>query len=201
MIKNEFVAPKYITKNLILREVEMSDALDFFSYACRDDVGPTAGWKPHRSISDTKAIIAMFRQKKYENQLPTLAITLKETGEMIGTLELHSYESGYKAELGYSLNPLYQGKGYATEASFKALEWGFDRLGLSRIECSMYITNIKSKHICERLHMTFEGIKKKGYKLYDGSLHDIYCYAITDDEYYSVEYQTFLKGEKENYGL
>ena len=32
-------------------------------------------------------------------------------------------------------------------------------------------------------------IRKKGYQLYDGTFHDIRCYAITDDEYFSKEYQ------------
>lgn len=197
----EIVCPIYETKNLLLREIDMDDAFDFFRYACRDDVGPTAGWRPHRTISDTKAIIAMFRQSKYEKKLPTLAIVLKETNEMIGTLELHSYIPGYKAELGYSLNPEYWGNGYATEASFKALEWGFKELGLSRIECTMYTNNERSKKVVERLHFNFEGVRKKGYRLYDGTLHDINCYSITDDEYYSLDYQKYIKGVSEKYGL
>lgn len=200
-MKKFYNVPYFETKNLIIREIELSDAPFFFRYACRDDVGPYAGWRPHKTISDTKAVISMFRQKKYEGQLPTLAIILKEFNVMIGTLELHSYEPGYKAELGYSINPDYTNFGFATEASFKALEWGFRELGLSRIECTMYVNNLASKKVCEKLRLNYEGIRKKGYKLYDGTLHDIYAYAITDDEYYSKEYQEFLKEEKDIYGL
>ena len=36
------------------------------------------------------------------------------------------------------------------------------------------------------------GAIKKGYQLYDGSLHDIKCYAITDDEYFSNRYQKLI---------
>jgi len=197
----EFEAPYFETKNLILREVELDDAFDFFTYACTDSVGPNAGWRPHRSVNESKAILAMFRQKKYENQLPTLAIILKSENKMIGTLELHSYISKYKAELGYSINPDYAGKGYATEASFKALEWAFDLLDLVRVDCEMYTNNIASQRVCEKLHFTYEGLKKKGYQLYDGSIHDVYCFGLTDSEYYSNEYQKLLKGDKIKYGL
>ena len=201
MIGNVRKAPKFETKNLIIREIELKDAIDFFVYACRDDVGPTAGWRPHRNISDTKAVISLFREKKYDGQLPTLAIILKENNQMIGTLELHSYEEGFKAELGYSINPEYANRGFATEASFKALEWGFDILGLERIECTMYVSNIASKKVSEKLHLTYEGIRKKGYRLYDGTFHDIYAYAITKEEYYSDDYREFIKEVSSKYGL
>ena len=118
---------------------------------------------------------------------------LKEENKMIGTLELHTYVRGYKAELGYSINPNYQGKGYATEASIEAIVWGFEELGLSRIECTTYTYNIPSQKVCKKLGFTYEGVRKKGYQLYDGSLHDIKCYAITDDEYFSSKYQKIIQ--------
>ena len=78
-------------------------------------------------------------------------VILKEENKMIGTLELHTYFRGFKAELGYSINPRYQGKGYATEAAIEAIIWGFEDLGLARIECATYTHNISSQKVLEHL--------------------------------------------------
>ena len=109
---------------------------------------------------------------------------LKENGKMIGTAELHTYFPNFKAELGYTINPNYWGNGFALEASCAIIDWGFNDLNLKRIECCSYIENKQSQRVCEKLGLTYEGIRKKGYQLYDGSIHDLICYSITDDEYY-----------------
>ena len=181
------------TKRLILREIELSDCYDMFEYAKLPYFGPTAGWQPHRSVGETQTIIKLFRDKKKYGQLGTFAVVLKEENKMIGTLELHTYIRGFKAELGYSINPKYQGNGYATEAAIEALRWGFDELKLHRIECSTYVTNIASQRVCEKLKIPFEGIRKNGYQLYDGTIHDVKCYAITDYLFYSTSYQKYLE--------
>lgn len=184
--------PVIETKRLILREIQLNDCVDMFEYAQLPDFGPLAGWQSHRSVAETRSIIQLFIDKKKYGQLGTFAVILKEENKMIGTLELHTYFRGFKAELGYSINPRYQGKGYATEAAIEAIIWGFEDLGLARIECATYTHNISSQKVCEKLHFTYEGIRKKGYQLYDGSLHDIKCYGITEDEYFSNYYQKII---------
>lgn len=184
------------TKRLLLREIRLSDCNDMYEYACLPGFGPMAGWQPHRTVGETKSIIQLFLDKKKYGQLGTFAVVLKENNKMIGTLELHTYLRGFKAELGYSINPKYQGNGYATEAAIEAIIWGFEDLGLARIECTMYTHNFSSQKVCKKLNFEYEGIRKKGYQLYDGSLHDLKCYAITDDEYFSNSYQKFISDIK-----
>ena len=178
--------PVIETSRLFLREIRPTDYIDMFEYAQLQNVGPVAGWEPHRSVSDTKSVIQMFRDKKKYGQLPTFAIIHKAENRMIGTVELHTYVRGYKAELGYTVNPNYWGKGYAYEAAKAIIRWGFNYLGLKRIECSTFVTNNQSKRICEKLKLTYEGIRKNGYMLYDGSIHDVYAYALTDEEFQTI---------------
>ncbi len=178
--------PLLETERLYLREVEESDTYDMYEYAQLPNVGPVAGWEPHISPSYTKSVIKMFRNKYQYGQLGVFAIVLKSTGKMIGTVELHTYVKGHKAELGYTVSPYFWGNGYAYEASKAVIAWGFDELMLKRIECSAYTTNFQSNRVCEKLKLTYEGIKRKGYMLYDGSVHDVSCYSITDDDFYSM---------------
>ncbi len=176
--------PVIYTDRLILREVDQCDAYDMYEYAHLPFVGPSAGWEPHTNINHTREIINLFQQKKNYGQLGVYSIVLKENSKMIGTCELHTYTPNFKAELGYTINPNYWGNGYALEASKAMLDWGFNKLNLKRIECLAFIDNKQSSKVCEKLGLTYEGIRKKAYQLYDGSIGDLRCYAITDDEYY-----------------
>lgn len=176
--------PLIETPRLILREIYLYDVYDMYEYAKLPEVGPSAGWRPHSSLTETRDTIKLFLNKKRYGQLGVFAITLKDNLKMIGTVELHTYTKGHKAELGYTINPEYWGKGYAVEASKYVIAWGFEALGLKRIECTAFSSNKQSSRVCEKLGLTYEGLRRKGYMLYDGSVHDLECYAIIDDEYY-----------------
>lgn len=187
--------PVLETNRLILREIDFCDQNHMFEYAQLDSVGPIAGWAPHRTLQDTKTIIQMFRDKKKYGQLGVFAVILKQENKMIGTLELHSYVQGFKAELGYTISPFYWGQGYAVEGAKVVLQWAFETLHLKRIECAMLTKNLRSKRVCEKLELTYEGIRKKGYMLYDGTIHNLLVYALTDDEYFARKKEMENKDE------
>lgn len=178
--------PVLETKNLILREIKESDAYDMYEYAHLDFVGPQAGWEPHTSINHTKDVIHNFLRKTQYGQLGVYAVILKSNDKMIGTIELHTYVKDFKAELGYTINPNYWGNEYAKEASIEVLKWGFSKLNLKRIECTCFTTNKNSRRVCEKLHFRYEGMRKKGYMLYNGYIGDLDCYAMTDDDFKQI---------------
>ena len=69
------------TKRILLRFWNDDDAKALFKYASDPDVGPRAGWSPHKNIEESQEII----RKSFSND-HTWAIELKETGEVIGTI-------------------------------------------------------------------------------------------------------------------
>ncbi len=177
--------PVFETERLILREISSCDAYDMFEYAKLPFVGPEAGWEPHTSLNYTREVILNYNKKKSYGQLGVYALILKNSMKMIGTVELHSYIPDFKAELGYTINPLYWGNGYALEASKKIIEWGFNELNLKRIECCAFVENSKSTRVCEKLQLTYEGVRRKGYQLYNGYIGDLKCYSIIDDDFFN----------------
>ena len=53
------------TKRLILRPWEENDASDLYRYAKNPNIGPIAGWPPHKNIEDSLNIIkTVFSQKE-----------------------------------------------------------------------------------------------------------------------------------------
>ena len=105
------------TERLILRPWRESDAEALFKYASDPDVGPRAGWPPHKSVEESLQII------KTVFNTPTMwAVELKETGEAIGCVGyLPASFSNLQipddqCEVGYWIGKPYWGQGICTEA-------------------------------------------------------------------------------------
>ena len=175
--------PTLYTKRLIIRPISIYDAEDMFEYAKGPLVGPTAGWAPHISVSETMAIIRLMSTIKNPHELGVWAIELKATGKMIGTIELYNHYRLFKAELGYSINPAYWNKGYATEAAKEVIKFGFENLLLQRLEAGTFTDNYASQKVCEHLGFVCEGIARSGYIRYDGKIFDKVVYGMTCNEY------------------
>ena len=70
------------TSRIILRPWRNSDAAVLFKWASDPDVGPRAGWAPHKSVEESLEIIRTV----FKDATNTWAIELKETGEAIGAM-------------------------------------------------------------------------------------------------------------------
>ena len=93
------MVPTIKTERLILRNISMSDAEDMYEYAKTPYVGPSAGWMPHNDINETLFIINMFKSQAAKTGLGVFAVTLKDSGKMIGTIELFNHYANFKAEM------------------------------------------------------------------------------------------------------
>ena len=69
------------TERLILRPWRESDAEALYRYASDPEVGPRAGWSPHKSVEESREII-----RTVFNNDHTWAIELKATNEAIGCI-------------------------------------------------------------------------------------------------------------------
>ena len=104
---------------------------------------------------------------------------LRETDAVIGGADLRVVSPpDRRAELGYGLARAYWGCGYATEAAGLLVRFGFERLGLMRIQAACAVENERSMRTLERLGMRREG-RLAQYRWKAGAARDLYLYAIT----------------------
>ncbi|MFI1913114.1 GNAT family N-acetyltransferase [Nocardia sp. NPDC020380] len=75
-----------------------------------------------------------------------------ESGPLIGTAGLRRLDGGPEIEVVYSLDPAYWGQGFAGEAAFAVLEYGFG-LGLPQVLAEVDEGNSGSVAVVERLGM------------------------------------------------
>ena len=114
------------TERILLRPWQDSDAEVLFRYASDPDVGPRAGWPPHKSVEESLEII-----RTVFNTEGMWAVIWKETDEPIGCVGyLPASASNLKiaedqAEVGYWIARPFWGKGICTEALQLVIDYSF----------------------------------------------------------------------------
>ena len=126
--------PTLETERLILRSMRVSDAADMYEYARRPSVTEYLTWDPHTSEDVTREYLIYVGQRYRTGDFYDWSVICKNDGRMIGTCGFTSFNCpADSAEIGYVLNPAFQGRGLATEAVRRVLAFGFDELSLHRI--------------------------------------------------------------------
>ena len=144
------------TERLILRQWKESDAESLFEYAKDPDVGPIAGWPPHKSVEESREVI-----KNVFNGPECYAICEKNSDKAIGAIELklkgHTdmTERDDECELGYWLGKPFWGRGYMPEAAREVICHGFEDLGMTTIWCGYWEGNVKSKCVQEKVGFVY----------------------------------------------
>src|SRR5215216_2228840 len=82
----------------------------------------------------------------------------KETGKFIGRCGLLPWEIEGKLEIeiAYLLDKSFWHQGLATEAAQGIMEYGFEKLNLSRLICLIDPENVASQRVAQRIGMTLE---------------------------------------------
>ena len=169
------------TERLILRRVEMTDADDMFNNYCNSDtVTKYLGWDTHQSIENTKEFIANVALPKYNEEYAYLwVLVLKETNEVVGSLEVSKIDLKHKsAMIGWVLSEKYWGQGLMPEAARVVRDYIFDE-GFVRLWAYHNVENPKSGRVMQKIGMLHEGTLKKYSFDNKGNFIDCELYAIT----------------------
>jgi RimJ/RimL family protein N-acetyltransferase len=172
------------TERLTIRNLDIGDAAAFFAYKSLPEVGRYQFWRP-KSLDEIKEFILDM-----ESVVPDtpgtwlqLAVCLKESGVMIGDIGLHFLPDDDKqAEIGYTVSPAHQGRGYATEAVRVIIGYLFSGLHKHRVIASIDPHNTPSAGVLERL-----GFRKEAHFIksvfMDGQWCDDIVYAMLEEDW------------------
>jgi RimJ/RimL family protein N-acetyltransferase len=171
------------SERLILRRFADSDLVPFLAYRNDPEVARYQAWE---SCTEQEAKSMIKQLRKEEPGSPgewfQLAIELKKTGALIGDCALKVELDGRQAEIGFTLSREHQGKGYASEAVSRLLDYAFGDLGLHRVFAITDQENEPSFALLERLGMRREGsfVQNAWFK---GRWTSEYLYAVLEDEW------------------
>ena len=139
------------TDRILLRPWLESDAEALYKYASDPEVGPRAGWPPHKSVEESLEIIRTVFSNDH-----TWAIVLKETGEVIGCIGYFtSGESNIgigenDVEAGYWVARPYWNQGICTEALHLMIDHCFGKEGYDIIWSDFFVDNPASGRVMEK---------------------------------------------------
>ena len=152
------MTPDIKTDRLRIGALEPSDAETLFGYFSAASVARFHSWVPG-SVEDARAFIDRVTAIPF-NQNDTwsqLAIRSAETRELVGDLGVHFVGTdGHQVEIGFTISPAHQRKGYAREAVLALLEHLFSVLKKHRVFASVDPANDASLALLRALALRQE---------------------------------------------
>lgn len=173
------------TNRLLLRSFRENDLDAFVTYRSDPAVAKYQGWDAPYDQPTAAAFVREMAQKQpaIPGEWYQVAIELKSNYEMIGDCAFHILaEDARQAEIGFTLARQYQGKGYATEAVARLLDYLFREIGLHRVRAICDVENLASAKLLERIGMRREGhfVKNIWFK---GEWGSEYWYGLLKEEW------------------
>jgi len=172
------------SERLYLRGFLTSDSKDLFEYLSLPEVTKYEPYDPI-TLEESEEIA----RERSTNEC-FWAICLKENDKVIGNVYLSKINPDYinTYSIGFVLNPKYQNKGFATEATSAILNYVFIEKGAHRVVAYCNVKNARSWKLLERLKMRREGTMLENiYFKHDEAgkpiWNDSHMYAILRDHY------------------
>lgn len=178
---NQF--PVIETNRLLLRQPTHEDIDALFRLRTNEVVMQYIGRPKPQNREDVATYIDRIR-KDFEQSLGiTWIISAKETGLAIGTMGLWRMDKeNHRAEIGYLLDPEYQGRGIAAEAMHAVLNYGFNALKFHAVEANVDPLNEASKRLLLKTGFVQEGYFRESY-FFEGRFLDSVIFGLLCHEY------------------
>jgi RimJ/RimL family protein N-acetyltransferase len=146
------------TVRLSIRRFEDSDVGFLLTYRNDPEVAKYQSWD---SCTEQEALDLVREMDATEPGTPgewfQFAIELTQTNTLIGDCGLKTEADGRQAEIGFTFSRAYQGRGLASEAVARLLDYAFGELNLHRVYAITDQENTPSVALLERLGMRREG--------------------------------------------
>jgi len=171
------------TPRLRITALTPLDAPALFAYRGDPQVLRFQGFAPQR-VEDAEAFIASTLHHSLEEpgQWCQLAVRLEQTDELIGDLGVKRLaHEPRQAEIGFTIAPAHQRRGFALEATSALLEHLFCEREVHRVVASVDPDNAASRALLSRLGMRQEAHFRKSYWFKGGWVDDVVCAILREE--------------------
>lgn len=170
--------PQVTTSRLVLRPFQVGDSDDVQRICSDRDIASNTRTIEHPYPDGAAEFwIKQHGELWEQGKAAIFAICHGESEQLLGAIGLELNPEDHHAELGYWIEDVHRGKGYATEASIAAIGYGFDELGLHRIHAHHLTRNPSSGRVMIKAGMKREGLLR-GHARKWGVFEDIEIYGI-----------------------
>jgi RimJ/RimL family protein N-acetyltransferase len=189
--------PTLTTERLTLRPFVMDDAWDVERLAGMREIADTTLNIPHPyPVGAARAWIESHPPAWEAGRGVTFAIVETKTGKLVGAISLMIKPEHRRAELGYWIARERWNEGYATESSQRLLDFGFDLLGLHRIQARHFARNPASGQVMKKLGMQQEGIERDWAIKWD-RFETLVVYSILESEWRARRREHYISSRED----
>lgn len=177
-----------VTARLRLRRFQLGDLDAFVAYRSSAEVARYQSWDaPYPRAGGEQLIREMTAQSPdTAGEWFQFALVLRVTGELIGDYAARpGADDPLQTEIGFTIAPAHQGRGYATEAGYRLLDYLFRARGKHRVTASCDPRNVASIGVLEHLGMRREGHLRES-TWAKAEWTDDLLYAVLDREWLSA---------------
>ena len=140
-------------------------------------------WNGGGASSREEAVALLGRRSDWSSgDHASWAVVDAGSGDLLGSISVHSITPSQDAEVGYWTVPAARGRGVAAAAVDAACRWAFGSLSIDRIELCHAVENTASGRVAEKAGFTFEGRLRRSYLYGDGVKHDELLWSRLDDD-------------------
>lgn len=160
--------PVIETERLILRPLTGEDAETIFgSWVTDNEVARFMRWNLHKSIKETEAWLVAEEAAVISTDVYNWGFVLKENQKLLGCGGLIFSKEHQMYEIGYNLVRDCWGKGFATEAVKRIVEYAKHELKLKQLFATHAIDNVASGRVIEKIGFIYRN--EGTYSSFDGS--------------------------------
>ncbi|MDQ3210505.1 MAG: GNAT family N-acetyltransferase [Actinomycetota bacterium] len=167
-----------VTERLVLRRSHTDDASSISTYRSDPEVHRYQGWDRTDREGVMGEIEAMAGRAPGEpGGWVQLSVEERDTGRLVGDVGMSPADGEPGViKIGYTMDPAFQGRGYATEAVEAMVGYAFDTLGAQVVRAYASAENLPSIRVAEKAGLE---LKERFERTYEGETWQGVRYEIT----------------------
>jgi RimJ/RimL family protein N-acetyltransferase len=171
------------TERLVLRRFRASDAETLAAYRSDPDVARYQSWTVPVPLEQARVLVASLAAGDPDRPgWFQYAVERTEDRAHIGDVGVDLHENRRQAEIGFTLAPAYQHRGYAGEAVRAVLDHLFRVRGLHKVSAEADARNAASARLLERVGFIREGLRRS-HTWIKGEWTDDLLFGLLADEW------------------
>lgn len=175
--------PELRTHRLKLRRVVLTDAPALHAIHSDAEWMRWYGVDPLRTVEEAQELAQLFGHWFEAGTGFRWGLERCEDGRLIGTCGLFRWNRSWRnCVIGYEIARDCQAQGYMREALSAVLAFGFDEMGLHRVQAETHPDNSASIALAQGLGFRLEGVHRQQ-AYWNGLFHDLNCYSLLEPEW------------------
>ena len=148
------------TERMILRRYRPEDADELYRYLGTDpEMYEYSGWNPYATLEMARETVQGFIDSYDDDHTYSWVMDIDDV--IVGTIGAYDYKDN-QIEIGFSVVKGWQGRGLATAALKKVLEYLTENEGIPCVTAWCAAENIGSQRVLEKAGMQFVNTEKNG---------------------------------------